>query len=91
MLAWQGETCNSLKNSAEAGRLMVPLVAAGGCQLGGAFIQDTRAPECALPLSTGSVGLSWARQVYWSAPSVQPVTAAFVPPLLQTEDGYLLT
>lgn len=42
---------------------MVSLLAAGGCQL-----EDTRAPERALPLSRGSVGLVWARQVYWNAP-----------------------
>lgn len=79
LLAWPGETCNSLKNSAEVG----PGDRSPWSQqeAGGAFIQDTRAPEWAVPLSGVSGGLTWARSVYMNAPqfsqSLRPSSRPF--------------
>lgn len=92
LLAWQGVTCNSLKHSAEAvqGDWFPGGAGEAVCQLGSASVPDTEPQNrrpCPLP---GSLGL-------WTGPRRCIGMAfhlaglgAFVPPLLQTEDGCLL-
>lgn len=87
-MAWQGESCVSLRNSAEAGRGdPFPWSPWSQREAVSWRIPEPQNGPCPFP---GEVWARLGQAGLLECPSVQPVTAAVVPPLLQTEDRYLL-